>query len=96
MRELLAVPKIIEFHQPQKGGTLEKQLAIGAYWIGILCAAIALILRSLAVVGIYALSPIYAGKGNPTSYRTFLEGAILFFMMAIASVVIAWAKERKA
>ena len=75
---------------------MEKHLATAAYWIAIACTAIALVARGLAVVGIFALRTTYAGKGNPVSYRTFLEGATLFFVMAIASAVIAWAKERKA
>jgi hypothetical protein len=75
---------------------MEKSLATTAFWIGVVSTGIALIMRCLAVVGIFAFSTTYAGRGNPISYRTFLEGAILFFMMAIASGVIAWGKERKA
>jgi len=75
---------------------LEKQLATAAYWVGILSTVIALITRGLALVGIFAFSPNNSWKQNPVSYRTFLEGAVLFFMMAIASGVIAWGKERKA
>jgi len=88
-------PKPLSFTNP-KGGIVEKHLATAAYWIAIACTAIALVARGLAVVGIFALRTTYAGKGNPVSYRTFLEGATLFFVMAIASAVIAWAKERKA
>lgn len=75
---------------------MEKQLATAAYWIGILSTVLALIMRGLALLGIFAYSPaVFAGK-NPISFRTFLEGAILFFVMAIASTAVAWAKERKA
>jgi hypothetical protein len=73
---------------------VEKQLAAIAYWLGILSTILALITRGLAVMGWFAFSNAYAGRGNPISYRTFLEGAVLFFVMAIASGVIALSKER--
>jgi hypothetical protein len=38
--------------------------------------------------------PVVAGKIAP-SYRTFLDGAILFFMMAIASSVVTWVKAQR-
>lgn len=74
---------------------MEKQLATAAYWIGILSTTVALVMRGLAMLGVFAYSPAVMGGKNPITYRTFLEGAILFFIMAIASAVIAWAKERK-
>jgi hypothetical protein len=79
----------------QTGDNMEKSLATIAFWIGVVCTVIALITRGLAVIGIFAFSTTYAGRGNPISYRTFLEGAILFFIMAIASGVIALGKEQK-
>jgi hypothetical protein len=75
---------------------MEKRLATAAYWIGILSAALALILRGLALFGIYVFSSAYPAKGHPITFRTFLTGAILFFVMAIASGVVARIKERKA
>jgi hypothetical protein len=74
---------------------LEKQLATAAFWFGVLSTAIALVTRLLALMGIFAFSTAVPVAGrNPISYRTFLEGAILFFIMAIASGVIAWGKEQ--
>ncbi|MGB6691866.1 MAG: hypothetical protein WBE76_28830 [Terracidiphilus sp.] len=75
---------------------MEKQLATAAYWIGIVSTILALIMRGLALVGIFAFSGAVVGGRNPISFRTFLEGAILFFMMAIASTAITWLKEQKA
>jgi hypothetical protein len=75
---------------------LEKQLATAAYWIGVVSTALALIMRGLAVLGSFKfITPTTAGGTVPISYRTFLEGAVLFFVMSIASAVIAWAKERR-
>ena len=73
---------------------MEKQLTTAAYWIGILSTILALIMRGLAVLGVFVFSPT-AGR-NPISYRTFLEGAVLFFVMAIAGALVALAKEQKA
>lgn len=77
---------------------MEKQLATAAYWIGIASTAIALITRALAVLHVFVLphNTTVPGGTSALSYRSFLEGAILFFVMAIASAVIALAKERKA
>jgi hypothetical protein len=73
---------------------VEKQLAIAAYWIGIVSTVLALIMRGFALLGIFAYSPAVVGR-NPISFRTFLQGAILFFVMAIASTAVAWVRERK-
>lgn len=77
---------------------MEKRLATAVYWFGIVSAAIAIIGRGLAMFGVFVLPYTSASAGTkiPASYRTFLDGAILFFVMAIASVVMAWIKERKA
>jgi len=75
---------------------VEKRIASAAYWVAVLSTIVALIMRGLALMGIYTFSPNYMGRGNPITYRTFLEGAALFFMMAIASGLLAWSKERKA
>jgi hypothetical protein len=80
-----------------QGGNVEKQLATAAYWIGIVSTVLALIMRMLAWVGVLAVEPgIRGGRYFPLSYRTFLEGAVLFFVMAVASTALAWVKERKA
>jgi membrane-associated phospholipid phosphatase len=72
---------------------MEKQLTAAAYWVGILSAVLALITRVCAMVGVFVF-PVAAGK-IPLSYKTFLDGAILFFMMAIASSVVTWVKTQK-
>jgi hypothetical protein len=72
---------------------LEKQLSTAAYWIAIVSTVVALITRLLAAAGIFVMS---SSQGRiPISYRSFLDGAMLFFTMAIASSVIAWVKAQK-
>ena len=73
---------------------MEKQIAIAAYWIGILSSLVALVMRGFALMGMFTFSPRIGG--NPISYRTFLEGAVLLFAIAIASSAIVWLKDRKA
>ena len=75
---------------------MEKQLGTAAFWFGIVSTLIALVMRGLAVMGIYAFSATAVAGKNPISYRTFLEGAVLFFIMAIASTVVAFAKQKEA
>jgi hypothetical protein len=73
---------------------MEKKLSSVAYWIGIVCAAVALIARALALVGTRVFPALPPGKVE-LSYRSFLEGAMLFFVMAIASAVVRWAKTQR-
>ena len=77
---------------------MEHKLAVVAYWTGIVSTVLALILRGLAVLGVFVFpsSAELTGGKIPISYRTFLEGAVLFFTMAIASAVMMWAKGQRA
>jgi hypothetical protein len=82
------------FEKPLKEEHVEKQLATASYWIGIVSTFLAVVGRLLAAVGVFV--PTATPEKFPISYRSFLDGAILFFMMAIASSLMAWAKEQKA
>jgi putative Ca2+/H+ antiporter (TMEM165/GDT1 family) len=85
---------LVHLWESKKGEmNVEKQLTTAAYWLGILCAIIALVTRLCAMVGVFVF---HATEGKiPLSYRTFLDGAILFFMMAIASSVVTWVKAQR-
>jgi hypothetical protein len=63
---------------------MEKQLCTIGYWLGLICTVLALILRALAFFKIY---PPLVGipGGSDISYLSFLHGAVLFFLLAIAS-----------
>ena len=77
---------------------LERQICNAAYWVGILCTVIALITRALAAMGVWAVSMTGGGihpGASPLSYKSFLDGAMLFFVMAIASSVAMWTKGQK-
>ena len=69
---------------------------MAAYWAGIASTALALITRVLALLGYSVFSIAQPGVARvPVTYRTFLEGAVLFFVMAIAGSVITWAKTQR-
>ena len=64
-----------------------------SYWLGILCALLALLLR---VVNIWSmpLSRILT-RGAPIQYGTFLDASQLFFLMAIATAGYVWVKSQR-
>lgn len=63
---------------------MEKQLSLLGYWLGLLCTVLALIFRLFAAVNVV---PPFMGLpgGNAISYLSFLHGAVLFFLLVIAS-----------
>jgi carbon starvation protein CstA len=75
---------------------MEKQLVSIAYWAGIVCTILALLSRGLLMIGVLVF-PLMAS--TPThillSPRSFLDGALLFFVMAIASSGVVWAKAQQ-
>jgi len=72
---------------------MEKHVIKWSYWLGVVCAVVALVTRALNVLGIPA--NLVAGRGNPIAYRSFFDGALLFFVTAIATASYAWFKLHK-
>jgi len=64
---------------------MEKQLSLIGYWLGLICTVLALIFRFLTVLNIKVPPFLGAPDGNPISARSFLHGAVLFFLLTIAS-----------
>jgi len=62
---------------------MEKLLAKAGYWLGVLCTVLAVLCRLLNILGINFGQSLT--RGNAISYKSFLAGAILFFVMAIAT-----------
>jgi hypothetical protein len=63
---------------------MEKQLSLIGYWLGLICTVLALILRLFYVLNM--IPPrMGAPGGTALSYTSFLHGATLFFLLAIAS-----------
>jgi len=63
---------------------MEKHLSVLGYWLGLISAVLALIFRFFTALNII---PPHMGApgGNAISYMSFLHGAVLFFLLAIAS-----------
>jgi len=63
---------------------MEKHLSVLGYWLGVISAVLALIFRAFAALNVI---PPHMGLpgGNAISYLSFLHGAALFFLLAIAS-----------
>jgi hypothetical protein len=70
---------------------MENQLRTIGYWLGLLCTVLALIFRFTTALNI-RLPFLGAPGGTAISYTSFLHGATLFFLLAIAS----WAQAHKA
>lgn len=72
---------------------MEKQIILWSYWLGVVCVVVALVTRALNVLGV--LGTLIAGRGAPIGYRSFFDGALLFFLAAIATSSYAWFKSHK-
>ncbi len=63
---------------------MEKQLSVAGFWLGLICAVLAVIFRICMAFNIN-MPQLGAAGGNGISYITFFHGAALFFLLAIAS-----------
>ena len=60
-----------------------KQIIKLSYWLGAVCAVLALVARTTNALGIHFLS--YTTRGSTIDYRSFLDGAIFLFVISIAT-----------
>ena len=72
---------------------MEKHLVRWTYWLGLACAAFALILRGLQVVGVYVSDylPIWVKVG----YMSLYKAALLLLAVSIASATTMGARAQK-
>lgn len=73
---------------------MEKQITTISYWLGLASSLIALVLRALNIVGI--LAPHEVQQGRTLWYMSFYKGALLFFLIAIATASYASVRGQKA
>ncbi len=75
---------------------MEQRLSTVAFWVGIVCTLLALVSRGFLMIGVL-MFPLIASspKSIQLSPKSFLDGAVLFFVMAIASNVASLAKTQK-
>jgi hypothetical protein len=72
---------------------VDKHLVKWSYWLGLACAAIALVIRALQVVGLYISDylPIWVKIG----YMNFYKAAFLLFAVAIATATTISARQKE-
>jgi hypothetical protein len=64
-------------------GVMVKYIAVGSYWLGVVCALVAVVGRLCDALGIAFVRILT--KGNNIDIRSFLDAALLFLFIAIAS-----------
>jgi hypothetical protein len=67
---------------------MEKLLIKVSYWLGVVCVALAVLSKALNAIGVN-FTP-FMTKGNEIGYQSFEVGAMLFFLMAIATASLSW------
>lgn len=72
---------------------MKKHIIRYSFWMGVLSVLLALLTRALNILGV-SLATI-STRGTQISYRTFLDGAQLFFLTAIATASYVWFKSQK-
>ena len=72
---------------------MEKQIGTVSYWLGLLSSLIALGLRTLNAVRI--MTPTVVKQGQTIWYMSFFKGALLFFLIAIATASYASVRSEK-
>jgi hypothetical protein len=70
-----------------------KHIIKWSYWLGAVLAVLALLARTLNAVGMNVL--LVSTRGNAITYRTFLDGAIFFFVLSIATANYIGLKSRE-
>ena len=72
---------------------MEKHIVKWSYWLGMVSAVIALVLRAFNVFGIWL--PVAITQGRTLWYMSFYKGALLFFLMAIATANRIWSRHQQ-
>jgi hypothetical protein len=74
-------------------GTMEKYILMVSYWLGILCAVAAIVMRVSSSLG-YEMVTLNT-RGHAIDYHSLLDAALLFLFVAIASAGYASLKSRE-
>lgn len=69
---------------------MEKYIVRWSYWLGAICAVIALAWRGLVLFGWGSAPPLVNFR-----YMSFFKGALLFLVLAIATSNYVWFKSQK-
>jgi hypothetical protein len=72
---------------------MEKHIIQWSYWLGMVSAVIALALRAFNAFGIWL--PAAFTQGRTVWYMSFYKGALLFFVIAIATANHIWSRRQQ-
>ncbi|MGB8802132.1 MAG: hypothetical protein WCC97_15715 [Candidatus Acidiferrales bacterium] len=72
---------------------LVKYIAVGSYWLGVVCALVSVVGRLCDAFGIAFVRILT--KGNMIDVRSFLDAGLLFLFIAIASSNYEWMQSRQ-
>ena len=72
---------------------MTKQITEWAYWVGLVCTAVAVVWRGLSFLGLGSME--LGSGGRVVGTITLYKAALLFFVMAIASASHARSAEQK-
>jgi len=72
---------------------VEKHVVKWTYWLGIACAAIALIVRGLQALGVFVTD--YLPPGANIGYMSFYKAGLLLLAVSIASATTISARSQK-
>ena len=61
---------------------MERLIVKGSFWLGNVCAALALLARGLDALGINTLN--FTTKGSEIGYHTFMDATFFFYLISIA------------
>jgi hypothetical protein len=71
---------------------MEKHIMRWSYWLGVICVVLAVATRFLNTLGLPTM--LLQTRGNSISYRSFVDGALLFLITSIATAGFAWFKRQ--
>jgi hypothetical protein len=71
---------------------MEKHIMRWSYWLGVVCVVLAIVTRFLNTLGLPTM--LLQTRGNSISYRSFVDGALLFLITSIATAGFAWFKRQ--
>ncbi len=63
---------------------MEKNILVYSYWLGMLCALLAVVWRAASMFGFFGESLV---RKYSLSYTSFFKGAVLFLLIAVATYV---------
>jgi hypothetical protein len=66
---------------------VEKHIIRTSFWLGSICAVLAVVARALDVLGINTLN--FSTRGSEIGYHTFMDGTFFFYLISIAMTTYA-------